>query len=100
MSHPRDFKIAKQLKKCISEYIVTDLDAPTICIDEVTMLDRKNAQILYRLNHDIAETETNILNTHQRIEDSLCKIRKFIAQKLNLKAIPKLSFSVLLDNDI
>lgn len=98
MSHPRDFKIAKQLKKCISEFFVTKADAPSVIIDDVTMIDRKNAQILYRLRHDVIETESNINEAHQKIEDSLAQTRKFIAQQLNLKAIPKLNFSIIIED--
>ena len=99
MSHPRDFKIAQQLKNCISEFFLIHADAPSVVIDEVIMTDRKNAQILYRLSHDMVETESNINDTHHKIEGSLAQARKFIAQELNLKAIPRLNFSILIDND-
>ena len=99
MTHPRDFKIAKQLKNCISEFMHTDPEAPQVMIDQVSMLDKKNAQILYRLHYSLIESEDNINMVHEQLLNTIPRARNFIAKQLNLKAIPKLNFSILLDSN-
>ena len=99
MSHPRDHKIAKLLKNCICEFFHNQASYFKVVVDNVIMIDRKNAQIFYRLDHDTIESESIISDAHERIMAELPKARKFIADQLNLKAIPNLSFSILLQDE-
>ena len=94
MTHPRDLKIAKRLKHALGVFFHQHESLSDITIEEVIMTDRKNAQIFYQLSHDSSHNESTIIDTHTQIEMASPQMKKHIAQTLNLKAIPKLSFCI------
>ena len=98
MSHPRDLKIAKQLKHCIASFFHHHTELQEIVIDNVIMSDRKHAQILYRINHQTQQDVSAITEIHDKIETWIPRTKKYIADQLNLKAIPNLNFCIVFED--
>lgn len=97
MPHPRDLKIAKLIQQCVGQFFHEINDEIMITIENVEMSSRKSAEIYYKLSHMQSNDVETIIATHENILKAMPKIKKFIADNINLKAIPKLHFHLQVD---
>ena len=97
MPHPRDLKIAKLIQQCVGKFFHEKSNGINITIENVEMSTRKNAEIYYKLSYLLNNDVATITMTHENILKTMPKIKKFIADNLNLKAIPKLHFHLQID---
>ena len=96
MVHTRDLKIAKLLQHAVGQYFHQSAAGLDIYIDTVEMRDRRSADIYYQLGLSHPLEEAALRDLHQKILAHIPPLKKFIADNLNLKSIPKLSFHLRL----
>tara|TARA_B100001989_G_C24463077_1_gene425213 strand:- start:154 stop:450 length:297 start_codon:yes stop_codon:yes gene_type:complete len=94
MPHTRDLKIAKLLHHTISEFFVKHASDLDLFIDSVEMSDRRNADIMYRLGFNTTLSEQSIRELHEQITARKPQLKKYLAEQMQLKSIPKLHFHV------
>lgn len=96
MPHTRDLKIAKLLHQSIGTFFHNPTLGVEVIIDHVQMSDRRNAEIYYKLGHKTPLEESNIIETHNKITELKPRLKKFISQTIQIKAIPRLHFHLKL----